>query len=76
MILKTAPLKYTGLYNLPGQGLVAAFDEAGETLLFDLQGLQYRILTKISNGHDTTVEEQALAQMNSIRTPAEYASRG
>lgn len=66
-VLTLMPLKFTCLYNLPGEGLVAAFDEDGETLLFDRQGLQYRIVTKKANEQDAAVEEQALAQMNSLR---------
>ena len=70
-VLTLMPLKYTGLYNLPGEGLVAAFNENGESLLFDRQGLQHRIVTKKTNGQETSVEEQALAQMNAIRSPQE-----
>jgi len=64
--LTISPLKFTGLYNLPGEGIVAAFSENGETLLFDRQGLQHRIVTNKSSGEDTSVEEQALTQMNSM----------
>lgn len=63
------PLEFTGLYNMPGEGLVAEFRRAGETMLYDRQGLQYRIVQLKRAGIDTTVEETALAQINAIGTP-------
>ncbi len=62
-------VEFSGLYNLPGEGLVAEFRSEGESRLYDRQGLQFRILQLKQQGVDSSVEERALAQMNAIGTP-------
>lgn len=63
MLSGTARMKFLELYSIPGEGLVAAFESGGETLLFDKQGLQSRILTLRHQGDDSTEEELALSRM-------------
>jgi hypothetical protein len=57
-------MKFLELYSIPGEGLVAAFESLGETLLFDKQGLQSRILTLRHQGNDSSEEELALTRMS------------
>ena len=57
-------MKFLELYSIPGEGLVAAFESTGETLLFDKQGLQSRILTLRHEGNDSSQEELALSRMS------------
>jgi len=52
-----------------GEGVLAAFRCGPNTLLYDRQGLQHRIVTRQEDGYDTGVEERALAQMNVAMTP-------
>lgn len=68
-IITTAATEFTGLYNLPGEGLVAELVIDSKAHLFDRQGLQYRIVHMKQEGVIAEVEERALAQMNSIGTP-------
>ena len=60
-------LRFSCLYNVPGEGLVAEFKCGSDSFLFDLRGLQSRILLRKRRGEDTTVEERALARMNALR---------
>jgi hypothetical protein len=64
-------LRFSCLYNVPGEGLVAEFKCGTESLLFDRRGLQSRILLRKRRGEDTGVEEQALARMNALSVTAE-----
>jgi hypothetical protein len=59
-------VEFTGLFNLPGEGLVAELKYAGQAMLFDRQGLQSRILDLKQKGLDTSVEESALARINAL----------
>lgn len=63
MLSGTHRMKFLELYSIPGEGLVAAFESSGETLLFDKQGLQSRILALRHTGDDSTEEELALSRM-------------
>jgi hypothetical protein len=45
---------------------VAEFDNGVETILYDLQGLQYHILEAKKQGVDTNYVERVLAQMKSL----------
>lgn len=60
------------IYNLPGEGFVVELREGGNSMLFDLQGLQYRIVKRKQQGADTTAEEEALLQINNLGMPFEY----
>lgn len=62
-------LEFTGLYNLPGEGLVAEFRCGNDSLLYDRRGLQFRIVQMKQQGVDASAEERALAQINSIAAP-------
>jgi hypothetical protein len=59
-------MKFLELYSIPGEGLIAAFDDTGETLLFDRQGLQSRIITLKHQGIDSSEEELGLSRMTAI----------
>jgi hypothetical protein len=59
-------MKFLELYSIPGEGLIAAFDEFGETLLFDKQGLQARIISLKHQGRDSSEEELGLSRMTAI----------
>ena len=59
-------MKFLELYSIPGEGLIAAFEEFGETLLFDKKGLQSRIITLKHQGRDSTEEELGLSRMTAI----------
>ena len=59
-------MKFLELYSIPGEGLIAAFEEFGDTLLFDRQGLQSRIITLKHQGRDSTQEELGLSRMSAI----------
>jgi len=64
------PLDIAGFYNLPGEGiLVELRDNNGQAMLYNRQGLQYRIVDLKQQGIDTSSEEKALAQMNTLTTP-------
>jgi hypothetical protein len=57
---------FAGLFNLPGEGLVAEIRSGGESMLFDRRGLQYRIIQRRQKGLATSAEEEALNRMDSI----------
>lgn len=59
-------MKFLELYSIPGEGLIAAFDEFGETLLYDKQGLQARIIALKHQGKDCREEELGLSRMTAI----------
>ena len=59
-------MKFLELYSIPGEGLIAAFEEMGDTLLFDKQGLQSRIISLKNQGRDSSQEELGLSRMTSI----------
>lgn len=65
----TSNIEFSGIYNLPGEGLVVELRADGDALLFDRQGLQHRIVQRKHDGLDTSVEETALARMNALSTP-------
>lgn len=62
-------MRFDGFYDALGEGVLAAFRCGTNTLLYDRQGLQHRILSRSESGFDTQVEERALAQMNVAMTP-------
>ena len=59
--------KFTGLFNLPGEGFVAQLRNGGQSSLYDRQGLQYLILQRKQEGQDAEAAEQALARMNAVQ---------
>lgn len=59
-------IKFLELYSIPGEGLIAAFDEMGDTLLFDKRGLQSRIVTLKHQGGDSSQEELGLSRITAI----------
>ena len=58
--------RFTQVYSMPGQGLIAEFRLGDSTLLYDLEGLRYRVLQKRNNGQSTREEEKALAILRSL----------
>jgi hypothetical protein len=64
-------MKFLELYSIPGEGLIAAFDDTGETLLFDKQGLQSRILALKHQGIDSSEEELGLSRMTAVSHQAQ-----
>ena len=59
-------MKFLELYSVPGEGLIAAFEDLGDTLLFDRQGLQSPIIALRNQGIDSTQEELGLSRMSAI----------
>ena len=59
-------MKFLELYSVPGEGLIAAFEDLGDTLLFDRQGLQSRIIALRNQVRDSTHEELGLSRMSAI----------
>ena len=59
-------MKFLELYSVPGEGLIAAFEDLGDTLLFDRQGLQSRIIALKHEGSDSSQEELGLSRMSAI----------
>lgn len=59
-------MKFLELYSVPGEGLIAAFEDLGDTLLFDRQGLQSRIIALKHQGNDSSQEELGLSRMSAI----------
>ena len=62
----TGEIELGGFYTIPGGGFVVELHQAGNSFLFDKQGLQYRIVQKRQHGLDSSVEEQALLQINNF----------
>ena len=58
--------KFTQLYQMPGEGLIAEFRKGDSTLLFDMEGLRYRILQRRNGGESTKEEEKALAILGNM----------
>ena len=58
--------KFTGLFNLPGEGFVAQIRIGTDARLYDRQGLQHLILERKQTGKDVLALEKALIQMNSV----------
>ena len=70
----TAEVALGGIYSLPGEGFVVELRFANATHMFDRQGLQHRIIEKKQRGLDASVEETALARINSCSSfGAEYS---
>ena len=63
-------LKFSNFYNLPGEGIVAEFTNGNETFLFDIQGLQYRIIHLKQENRNAGEEEKVLARLNSLNHSA------
>lgn len=53
--------RFTQVYRMPGEGLIAEFRDGSETVWYDSDGLRYCIMQKRSKGLDTTQEDKALA---------------
>jgi hypothetical protein len=60
------PEKFTGLFNLPGEGFVAQIRTGTDTRLYDRQGLQHLILERKQTGKDIHALEEALIRINSV----------
>ena len=60
--------KFTGLFNLPGEGFVAQLRDGTRSSLYDRQGLQYLILQRKQEGTNAEAAEKALARMNSVQS--------
>lgn len=58
--------RFTQIYRMPGEGLIAEFRDQDQTRLYDLEGLRYRVLSKRAAGADTSEEDRALAIMSAI----------
>lgn len=66
-------LKFANFYELPGEGVVAEFSNGNETFLFDIQGLQYRIIHLKQENRDAREEEKVLARLNSLNNSAKHS---
>ena len=55
-----------GLFNLPGEGLIAQLRDSTGTVLYDKQGLQFLILQRKESGLETRAAEEALARINTL----------
>lgn len=60
------PFKFTQVYRMPGEGLIAEFRQGDESLLFGIDGLQHRLVQRRAAGVDTGEEEKALAILNNL----------
>jgi hypothetical protein len=58
--------KFTGLFNLPGEGFVVQIRTGSNSRLYDRQGLQHLILERKQMGKDVRILEEALIRMNSV----------
>ena len=65
MTIEKTKSRLVGIFSMPGEGLVVELGFGETTSLYDKQGLQYRIVQRKKNGQDTSIEENALTQMNS-----------
>ena len=66
-------LKFANFYELPGEGVVAEFSNGNETFLFDIQGLQYRIIHLKQENRDASEEEKVLARLNSLNNTVKHS---
>ena len=58
--------KFSGLFNLPGEGFIAQLRNSTGTVLYDKQGLQFLILQRKESGLETRAAEEALARINTL----------
>ncbi|MBO67119.1 MAG: hypothetical protein CL398_02300 [Acidiferrobacteraceae bacterium] len=56
--------RFTGLFDLPGEGFVAQIRNGVDTRLYDRQGLQHLIVKRKKTGEDFEALDNALAQIN------------
>lgn len=59
-------LRFTQVYRMPGEGLIAEFRDGDQTRLYDLEGLRFRVVKSRAAGEDTSEEERALALLSSL----------
>ena len=59
-------LKFSGLFDLPGEGFVAQLRDSTSTVLYDKQGLQFLILQRKELGLEARAAEEALARINTL----------
>ncbi len=59
-------LKFSGLFDLPGEGFVAQLRDPTGTVLYDKQGLQFLILQRKELGLEARAAEEALARINTL----------
>ena len=62
----TEKVELGGIFNIPGEGFVVELHLETATYMFDRQGLQHRIIEKKQKGLDSSVEENALTQINNL----------
>lgn len=62
-----------GIYNIMGEGLVVELQDSEQSSLYDRRGLQYRIIERQKKGIDTSVEEDALRQLNGYSLSSQYS---
>lgn len=55
-----------GIYRIPGEEVVVELHQEGKTVMYDKQGLQYRILQRQQSGLDTQCEQMALRHINNL----------
>jgi len=65
--------QFTGLFSLPGEGLLAQIEIGGVSKLYDIRGLQYLILDRKKTGKSTDCLDVALQQIRVLET---YVSNG
>ena len=58
--------EFLGLFNLPGEGLIAQLRDSTGTVLYDKQGLQFLILQRKESGLEARTAEEALARINTL----------
>lgn len=54
---------FSMFFNIPGEGIVAEFDNGNEAVLYDIKGLQYRIIERKKHQLETHEEEKVLAHL-------------
>ncbi len=59
--------RFTQVYRMPGEGLIAEFRDGDQTRLFDIEGLRYRVVSQRAAGGDTGEEERALAVLSNLQ---------
>jgi len=60
--------QFTGLFSLPGEGLLAQIEIGGVSKLYDIRGLQYLILDRKKTGKSTDCLDVALQQIRVLET--------
>ena len=64
--MKPETEQLTGLFSLPGEGLLAQIEKNGVSTLYDVRGLQFLILDRKKKGEDASSLELALRQIRAL----------